>query len=109
MSLPESFAVGELKTVPLVSVDEVAAHLRILGAFSALRASVEHEGANRMHIDSKDAWTIFLCRSVHRFQRWVQTLAALPQEGAIPPLDVIMVWHTYMLASVEHVFDASQN
>ncbi|KAH7101533.1 hypothetical protein BKA62DRAFT_770548 [Auriculariales sp. MPI-PUGE-AT-0066] len=96
-SLPETFSIGFKHTSPLVSIDEVKAHLLVLGAFNKLKLRVTHANAANGGLEAQDAWTVFLCRAVHRFQLWIESVQELPQAGYLPPLDVLMVWHSYML------------
>lgn len=101
--LPAKFKVGCRETAPLVTVEELEAHLRTLGAFSRLKARVEQssqQAPSSLQNDAVGAWTVFLCRAVHRFERWIKTVHALPEERSLPPLDVLMVWHAYMLVRV---------
>ena len=95
-SLPDKFPVGRNKTTPVVSIDQVQAHLTILGAFHALRRLVREAGAD----DPDAAWAIFLARAVHRFQTWAPCVRFTGNDLVpMPPLDVLMVWHSYLLVS----------
>lgn len=94
-TLPDSFPIGRRSTTPLVTVEDLQAHLRVLGAFHALRLQVREAGAS----DPDGAWAVFLARAVHRFHKWV--VSVRPQHGGgfapMPPIDVLMVWHSYLL------------
>lgn len=71
-SLPDTFPIGNKKTSPLVTVEELQAHLRILGAFDALRQQVNNAAG-------PDGWAVFLARAVYRFQKWVsQSIVSAP-------------------------------
>lgn len=101
-SLPDKFRIGMVMTPPLVSVSELQAHLRLLGAFATLRKSVEATAESKENGDA--AWAVFLARAVYRFHRWVirvrpETDGTLKHE-AMPPIDVLMVWHSYCLVSL---------
>lgn len=90
--LPASFRVGHSRTEPVVIVEELQAHLHLLGEFHHLRTSVMDA------CDPQDrcaTWSSFLVRSVERFGMWLDT--ASTDNGAFPPLDVLMVWHAYLL------------
>jgi len=101
-TLPTSFRVGTTDTPPVVSVEEVQVHLKILSAFGRLKTRVElaQESISESRIEPDAAWIVFLCRAVHQFEKWIQSR---PTSGPIPwtlvPLDVLMVWHTFMLVS----------
>ena len=99
-TLPTSFRIGRSDTAPVVRVEEVQAHLKILGAFSRLktRVSLAQETVSENRLEPDAAWTVFLCRAVHRFEKWIQSRPmSKPVPWAVVPLDVLMVWHSYML------------
>ncbi|KAF8305769.1 hypothetical protein DL93DRAFT_2144320 [Clavulina sp. PMI_390] len=99
-SLPDTFPIGGRKYAPVVAVSDLQWHLRILGAFSTLREGVRSE-AQAKEMDADAAWATFLARAVDRFARWTgqfrpTTTGSVPP-GELPPIDVLMVWHSYML------------
>ncbi|KIM19495.1 hypothetical protein M408DRAFT_50053, partial [Serendipita vermifera MAFF 305830] len=99
--LPETFPIGALRTRPLVNVAELQAHLKLLGAIHRLKQTVQAQ-ENGIAAKNKDqAWVIFVNRAVHRFYLWAMSswTRASPwlDETIIPPLDIIMVWHSYLL------------
>ena len=102
-SLPETFPVGGKQTHPVVYVSELQDHLRILGSFAKLRDSVVNATASGDKNDADAAWAVFLSRAVYRFHRWViiiqPTLEGTLPRDFIPPIDVLMVWHSYSLVS----------
>ncbi|KAG8937563.1 hypothetical protein FRC03_008047 [Tulasnella sp. 419] len=69
-----------------------------------IRASVDATMVN-----PDDVWDVFLAKAVRRFELWVKEAVGFTprdateerpapfQEVEIPPLDVIMIWHTYLL------------
>ena len=107
--------------------DHIKAHLRLLRAFQALKWRVQDpdsypEVASKIpprarSLSPKDRWVWFLQLAVercarlsrhpssvepvsehlltHRFTRWVRSLDAA--RFVHPPIDVWMVWHSYML------------
>ncbi|KIM24558.1 hypothetical protein M408DRAFT_27025, partial [Serendipita vermifera MAFF 305830] len=99
--LPETFPIGTLRTRPLVNVGELQAHLKLLGAIHKLKQIVQVQ-QNGIAVTNKDqAWVIFVNRAVHRFYLWAMSswsrVSPWLDETIIPPLDVIMVWHSYLL------------
>lgn len=109
--LPKHVRVGPHTTPTLVSVEELVDHLKVLNAFSILKGSVlETNGAGAsasgIDLDNEAAWTLFVCRAVHRFERWVSCTSEPPKETTLPPLDVLMVWHTYMLNPLAYKEDS---
>jgi hypothetical protein len=104
--VPATFTIGEKTVQPLVNVTELQAHLSILGAFDILKWKVQDQP--RPEGMSKDgAWALFVHRAVHRFNAYLQ--AAWPKdtvqgssEATMPPLDVLLVWHSYLLVGARH-------
>ncbi|GLB34355.1 putative glycine-rich domain-containing protein-like [Lyophyllum shimeji] len=106
-SAPITYPVGKARTQPLVFVSEVRGHLALLRAFAALRAQIDAydpstEFAPPFMPDDQDRrWAWFVGLAVERFAVWCETLTDQDAERAaedfLPPLDVLMVWHTYML------------
>ncbi|KAG8905513.1 hypothetical protein FRB99_008772 [Tulasnella sp. 403] len=103
--LPSTFVVSSKEVRPLVKPSDSQANLVLLGAFHCLRNQVRaQQDPLDTHFEPDERWAISLQRAVHRFQRWVQYVIGhneaevrdlTPDE--YPPLDVAMVWHTYML------------
>ncbi|TFK33265.1 hypothetical protein BDQ12DRAFT_738868 [Crucibulum laeve] len=102
------FKIGTTKTYgPLVGVPEIKAHLAVLHGFSELKAQVDVLGSGDqvrlpdMPADKDRRWTWFVGLSLERFDRWCHSLraqdVAMPLIQVVPPLDVLMVWHAYML------------
>lgn len=103
--LPLTFQVGRERVSPLVNVTELQAHLRLLQAFRKLKDDVHHAHSpifdvNDLPNDKNRAWVVFVNRAVYRFDKFMSgAWTDWPpwSESCIPPLDVIMVWHTYLL------------
>lgn len=114
MHLPPTFRVSNEDIPPLVTMTDVEAHLILLSAFAKLKQDVQNACASpaTSHLHHQDAapscptdpnraWVVFVNRAVHRFDRfmsgsWSEDVPVW-SETVIPPLDVIMVWHTYLL------------
>ncbi|KAF7304485.1 hypothetical protein HMN09_00850800 [Mycena chlorophos] len=103
-----TFYVGGKETQPFVTVDQLKDHLALLQAFAELRARVQNTSAKDLGIDyfppeteKERRWSVFVGFAVERFERWCLALTAKDAESGIaailPPLDVLMVWHTYLL------------
>jgi len=109
---PPAFPVGSHSlTKPLVGIEYVKAHLTLLGAFNALGKRVETCALEDLPelargLDSTPQtprrWAWFACLAVERFRRWTKHVIANQDieswvKAEMPPLDVLMVWHAYML------------
>ncbi|KAH7098281.1 major facilitator superfamily domain-containing protein [Auriculariales sp. MPI-PUGE-AT-0066] len=100
LELPNHFVAGGLEVKPLVSVQEVLAHLHLLGLFHNLRKTVEAGSWQ------DDTWENYVRAAVRRFKQWVVGVA---QDGyRAPSLDIAMVWHTYMLNPTPFAKDAQR-
>ncbi|PVF99604.1 hypothetical protein CPB86DRAFT_813763 [Serendipita vermifera] len=99
--LPELLPIGQYHVRPLVTVTELQAHLKLLGAFYELKHEVQGQQAGIAAANKDLAWVVFVNRAVYRFFRWTCAKWNLPSPGLypdmMPPLDVVMVWHTYLL------------
>ncbi|KAG9034217.1 hypothetical protein FRB95_013498 [Tulasnella sp. JGI-2019a] len=111
-NLPPIFRIGQSYTKSLVQPSDLHAHLILLGAFHRLREQVQTDkGQTDFRLEPDELWAVFLERAVHRFFLWVTRIIGdhstedsptqVPRhmaEDRCPPLDVMMVWHTYMLS-----------
>ena len=101
--LPATFPIGEHEVAPLVKVADLQAHLRILGAFDRLKYTVQHPvGGVPTDIEREHLWVLFLNKALDRFEKfmsaaWPKDVVVASTEVTMPPLDVLMVWHTYLL------------
>ncbi|KAI0792010.1 hypothetical protein C8Q75DRAFT_805056 [Abortiporus biennis] len=113
-SSPTSYKIGtQILTAPLVNVIQLKVHLALLRAFKQLRNDTDNTNLADLHnlelsqfcqqLDKDQRWTWLLTLAVERFQRWVNVIGPpgnnITQwiEDDMPPIDVIMVWHTYLL------------
>jgi len=101
--LPATFPIGMKDVQPLVKVTELQAHLRLLGAFHRLKTTVV-EQCLPWCMNEEQAWAVFVNKAVHRFYAllqadWPDGCAVASSETTMPPLDVILVWHSYLLVS----------
>ncbi|KAJ9091282.1 hypothetical protein QFC21_007271 [Naganishia friedmannii] len=109
--LPATFKVGQYDAPPFITVPDMLAHLRLLGALSRLqervKATRESEGEGGDVLDGETRWSVFCTRAEHSFEAWLHELSDVPlgavspqyweQPDTLPGLEVLMVWHTYLL------------
>ncbi|KAJ9115971.1 hypothetical protein QFC22_005114 [Naganishia vaughanmartiniae] len=101
--LPNSFKVGCREVVPFITVPEMILHLRLLAAFDRLQHVVRTTSETAGDVlDSDTRWSVFCTRAEKNFERWVEELgstsaAQLDASNTWPALDVVMVWHSYVL------------
>lgn len=101
--LPATFPIGTKNVRPLVNVTELQAHLTLLGAFDRLKRTVV-EQCLPAGMNEEQAWVVFVNKAVHRFYallrtNWPDGLVVASSEMTMPPLDIILVWHSYLLVS----------
>ncbi|TFK20550.1 hypothetical protein FA15DRAFT_720164, partial [Coprinopsis marcescibilis] len=103
-TFPTKFVIGRVQTDGLlVTIPQVKGHLAMLNAFAELKDDVNAWPDNipNMPFNSKKRWAWFVNMAVERFDRWVRALKSIddsiPIEDVLPPIDVLMVWHSYML------------
>lgn len=107
---PKAYKIGNKTTeFPLVDTYQLKLHLRLLRAFHELRLSVQNADPAQLplgveRLDRSQRWAWFVHLAVERFERWVLSLPASGARGSspwarshVPPLDVLLVWHAYML------------
>ncbi|KAI0683786.1 hypothetical protein BC835DRAFT_1422969 [Cytidiella melzeri] len=115
---PKTYKVGgHTLYAPLVRVAQVKAHLCLLRAIKNLRTVVEDGQDGRFPSLARDLappqrWGWFINLAVERFWRWVKVVKLTKLSPWIheelPPLDVLMVWHTYMLNPVWYSEDCDR-
>ncbi|KAF7375454.1 hypothetical protein MSAN_00433300 [Mycena sanguinolenta] len=91
-----------LFTEPFVHIAQIEDHLRLLQAFAELKISVEGmDDRIEMPSDKELRWSWFVGLAVERFERWCKALKPSHMDHGLamilPPLDVLMVWHAYLL------------
>lgn len=121
-TFPTSFSIGGKETGRLlVDIPEIKGHLALLNALDALKTEVEgwepsaEGGLARMPADKEKRWAWFVSLAVERFDMWCRSLPEPGYGGGkqrlednLPPLDVLMVWHSYMLNPRWYAEDAQR-
>ncbi|KAG8933520.1 hypothetical protein FRC01_008603 [Tulasnella sp. 417] len=111
--LPNHFKISNQYVKAQVMPSDLEAHLVLLGAFHRLREEVRtFKGKADIPMEPDERYAVFLQRAVYRFEQWaVRMIGGEGQEeealdegtpkvlvpDEVPPLDVTMIWHTYML------------
>ncbi|KAI9572329.1 hypothetical protein HD554DRAFT_2015301 [Boletus coccyginus] len=110
---PTTYTVGRHRTHPLVEARHLRGHLALLHAFDILRRDVESGDVSRFPqdvrtMDVETRWGWFVSLAVERFRRWcvsVRDVRAGTIENTLPPIDVVMVWHAYLLNPIWYAED----
>ncbi|KAF9644170.1 hypothetical protein BDM02DRAFT_3175056, partial [Thelephora ganbajun] len=123
-SLPPSyddttFTIGS-RTVsrPLVTIEQLKSHLRLLGMFARMKQKVEEPDSDPQLAENipslakaqspQKRWVWFLELAVERFERWVASLNTSGGLFIIPPIDVWIIWHAYMLNPMWYTEDCER-
>ncbi|KAH8824689.1 hypothetical protein DL96DRAFT_1818361 [Flagelloscypha sp. PMI_526] len=85
---PVFYCVNGNQVSPLLDVQHLKGHLSLLHAFESLRA--------------RRRWAIFVAFAVERFTLWTESFQhilaeKLESEDTLPPVDVLMILHAYLL------------
>ncbi|KAJ3557415.1 hypothetical protein NM688_g1475 [Phlebia brevispora] len=106
-SPPSSYRIGaQTLSSPFVTIEQLKAHLSLLKAFKQLKTVVDEGKDARIpefarSMEPLPRWGWFVGLAVERFQRWLLLAAKVPMaiwvQQIMPPLDVLMVWHSYLL------------
>ncbi|KAH8831767.1 hypothetical protein DL96DRAFT_1459646 [Flagelloscypha sp. PMI_526] len=121
---PDSYSVGGKDTSPFVTLPQVQGHLALLNAFASLKTQVDlltptvleqYKGLPNI-VDragsstSQQRWVCFVQLAVERFEVWCLSLTqediSTFDEEFLPPIDVLMVWHSYMLNPGNYLEDS---
>lgn len=105
----DRFVLGGHTIEPLVTIDEVKDHLTILAIFQKVHDSIEEGGVilddtTGLPIPT-DLYHLHLAKIQHRFDLWISRILrdhadnspSPPQLKDVPPTDVLMFLHSYML------------
>lgn len=110
-----SFTVGKQSVQALITAQDIRAHLTLLRAFQDLHSRVldqkhiPHQDIPNDLLSPSSVWGWFLAKAAWRFELWlkfvIQSHQEAPQDHGrwrpeeIPPLDVLLVWHAFLLVS----------
>lgn len=103
-TFPQLFRIGHKQTSgPLVTAAALHSHLGLLRHFWNLRQAVESGQDARIPAfalapEPGLRWAWFVTLAVDRFERWVKGMRYnYAVDESLPPIDVAMVWHAYLL------------
>ncbi|KAG9041381.1 hypothetical protein FS837_012335 [Tulasnella sp. UAMH 9824] len=82
----------------LVTCEDVKAHLELLRAFHDIRATSTDD----------DTWQRRVTNSVVKFQTWARQVQPIENPSIPVDMDILMVWHTYLLNPVKYQHDVAQ-
>ncbi|KAK0499368.1 hypothetical protein EDD18DRAFT_1460302 [Armillaria luteobubalina] len=101
---------------PFVNISQLKGHLCLLKHFASLKKEVERMDCSvygDAPKDKKRRWSWFIGLAVERFERWCKELTNDDKinfaDQCLPPIDIIMVWHAYLLNPARYSEDSLRN
>ncbi|KAI1305434.1 hypothetical protein F5Y03DRAFT_394965 [Xylaria venustula] len=91
-ALSNQVAMSSVDRLP--SMSECAVHLELLHAIVRVEGEVAAWGKEK-GLAEGEAWNVYCSAAAQRFLKWSHLAEA--HKGNTPPLDVLIVWHAYML------------
>lgn len=85
---------------------ECATHLQLLNAIVRLKIAVDDWGKKKGEPEGQ-AWKQFCEIAAAKFSKWSEDVDTSEHTIPIPSLDVLMVWHSYMLNPREYMHYAN--
>lgn len=86
----------------LPDIPELLTHLKLIDAIICLRNAIKIQAA-AYGKEAGRAWEAFCAAAAARFLDWSENVDASEKTIPIPPLDILMIWHSYMLNTQDYV------
>lgn len=96
-----------LATTRLPSKFECAAHIQLLNAIVRLKITVDNSGQKK-GMPEGQAWKQFCETAAAKFLVWSKNVDTSGQTIPVPSLDILMVWHSFMLNPTDYMRYANQ-
>lgn len=89
-------------TLRLPDIPELFTHLKLIDAIICLRNAIKIQ-AEAHGKEADKAWEEFCAAAATRFLDWSENVDISGQTIPVPPLDILMIWHSYMLNTQDYV------
>lgn len=86
----------------LPDIPELLTHLKLIDAIICLRSAIQIQG-EAYGIEPGKAWDNFCRAAAVKFLKWSADVDVSEKTIPIPPLDILMIWHSYMLNTKDYV------
>lgn len=86
----------------LPGIPELLTHLKLIDAIICLRNAIKIQ-AEAYGIEADKAWKEFCAAAAVKFLDWTENVDVSKQTIPVPPLDILMIWHSYMLNTQDYV------
>lgn len=86
----------------LPNMSELTTHLKLIDAIMCLKNGIEDQ-AQAKNVEAEKAWDQFCRSAAVKFLEWSENVDVSQKKIPIPPLDILMIWHSYMLNTKDYV------
>lgn len=86
----------------LPDIPELLTHLKLIDAIIFLKNAIDVQGEAH-GLKAGKAWERFCQAAAAKFLEWSENVDVSQKTVPIPPLDVLMIWHSYMLNTKDYV------
>ncbi|KAG6357397.1 hypothetical protein INS49_013274 [Diaporthe citri] len=86
----------------LPDIPELLTHLKLIDAIICLKTAIDIQG-EAYGKEAGKAWDEFCQAAAVKFVEWSENVDASQKTIPIPPLDILMIWHSYMLNTKDYV------
>ncbi|KAL1854044.1 hypothetical protein Daus18300_011542 [Diaporthe australafricana] len=83
-------------TIPLPNTFELNTHLKLLDAIVSLKNGIIDQ-AEEHGMEGAQAWDHFCHEGAAKFLDWSEDIEISKKTITVPPLDILMIWHSFML------------
>lgn len=81
---------------------ELSTHLKLIDAIMCLKKGID-DRAQSKQMEAGKAWDQFCQAAAVKFLEWSENVDVSQKTIPIPPLDILMIWHSYMLNTKDYV------
>lgn len=86
----------------LPNIPELLTHLRLIDAIICLKTAIDMQG-EAYKMEAGKAWDQFCRAAAVKFLEWSENVEVSEKTISVPPLDIMMIWHSYMLNTKDYV------
>lgn len=103
MIVPSQTKPQSLETaLRLPDIPELLTHLKLIDAIICLKNAIDIQ-AEECGKEAGKTWDEFCQAAAVKFIEWSENVDASQKTIPIPPLDILMIWHSYMLNTKDYV------
>lgn len=88
-------------TIPLPNTFELITHLKLLDAIVSLKNGI-YDQAEEHGMKGTQVWDHFCHEAAAKFLEWSENIEISKKTIPVPPLDILMIWHSFMLNTSDY-------